>query len=143
MAASQDTEITLGTGKMLLLFFGLVAICAVFFGVGFSLGKNSSRSMVSTDSAIANPAVPTIARPSGGKPAGSASSTSVADEYKPVDAKGSDAEVKTATKDANESAVKQSAASDSAPPASTSAVSSGSGYFVQVAAVTKPDDADA
>ena len=39
MAVSEDTEITLGTGKMLALFFGLVALCAVFFGMGFSLGK--------------------------------------------------------------------------------------------------------
>src|SRR5712691_1799913 len=43
MAVSEDTEITLGTGKMLALFFGLVALCAVFFGMGFSLGKNSTR----------------------------------------------------------------------------------------------------
>src|SRR4249920_3922810 len=43
MAASEDTEITLGTGKMLALFFGLVALCAVFFGMGFSLGKNSDK----------------------------------------------------------------------------------------------------
>src|SRR5919109_949373 len=44
MANSDDTEITLGTGKMLALFFGLVALCAVFFGMGFSLGRNSARS---------------------------------------------------------------------------------------------------
>src|SRR5713226_4062398 len=43
MAVSEDTEITLGTGKMLVLFFGLVALCAVFFGMGFSLGKNSAK----------------------------------------------------------------------------------------------------
>jgi hypothetical protein len=35
VATSEDTEITLGTGKMLLLFFGLVALCAVFFAMGF------------------------------------------------------------------------------------------------------------
>ena len=46
MAASEDTEITLGTGKMLALFFGLVALCAVFFGMGFSLGKNSGKTNV-------------------------------------------------------------------------------------------------
>ena len=43
MAVSEDTEITLGTGKMLVLFFGLVALCAVFFGMGYSLGKNSAK----------------------------------------------------------------------------------------------------
>src|SRR5947208_10289591 len=39
-----DTEITLGTGKMLILFFGLVMLCALFFGMGFTMGKNSVRS---------------------------------------------------------------------------------------------------
>ena len=34
MASSPDTEITLGTGKLLVLFFGLVAVCAAFFAVG-------------------------------------------------------------------------------------------------------------
>src|ERR1043166_5391387 len=42
--ASEDTEITLGTGKMLALFFGLVILCAIFFGMGFTMGKNSVRS---------------------------------------------------------------------------------------------------
>ena len=42
-ATSQDTEITLGTGKMLALFFGLVAVCAVFFGMGFSLAGAIAR----------------------------------------------------------------------------------------------------
>ena len=48
MATSQDTEITLGTGKMLVLFFGLVALCAVFFGTGFSLGSSSVKPMTPT-----------------------------------------------------------------------------------------------
>ena len=43
MSSAPDTEITLGTGKLLFLFFGLVALCAVFFGMGYSLGKGSGR----------------------------------------------------------------------------------------------------
>ena len=43
MGTTQDTEITLGTGKMLVLFFGLVALCAVFFGMGYSLGRGSGK----------------------------------------------------------------------------------------------------
>src|SRR5215472_14684127 len=38
---TNDTEITLGTGKMLALFFGLVILCAVFFGMGYSMGRSS------------------------------------------------------------------------------------------------------
>src|SRR3954469_23922389 len=41
MGSSQDTEITLGTGKLLVLFFGLVGICALFFALGYSLGRKS------------------------------------------------------------------------------------------------------
>src|SRR6266700_5806321 len=39
--SSEDTEITLGTGKLLVLFFGLVAVCALFFALGYSLGRRS------------------------------------------------------------------------------------------------------
>ena len=38
----QDTEITLGTGRMLALFFALVVICAGFFAIGFSLGRKAT-----------------------------------------------------------------------------------------------------
>ena len=33
MASSEDTEITLGTGKLLVLFFSLVGVCALFFAL--------------------------------------------------------------------------------------------------------------
>ena len=52
MASSQDTEVTLGTGKMLVLFFGLVVVCAVFFGLGFSIGRNSAKSETSSGDPI-------------------------------------------------------------------------------------------
>ena len=39
--SSQDTEITLGTAKLLGLFFGLVIVCAVFFALGYTLGRKS------------------------------------------------------------------------------------------------------
>src|ERR1700719_3996509 len=44
MQDSEDTEITLGTGKMLALFFGLVILCAVFFGMGYSMGRSATKS---------------------------------------------------------------------------------------------------
>src|SRR5581483_3080247 len=57
MQQETDTEITLGTGKMLVLFFGLVLLCALFFGMGFTMGKNSVRS-----------APELLATPSGARP---------------------------------------------------------------------------
>src|ERR1700721_1253938 len=41
MDPEQDTEITLGTAKLLSLFFGLVVICAVFFALGYTLGRKT------------------------------------------------------------------------------------------------------
>lgn len=47
--ASEDTEITLGTGRLLGLFFLLAAICGVFFSVGYSLGKSTAREQALND----------------------------------------------------------------------------------------------
>ena len=47
--ASDDTEITLGMGKLLGLFFLLAAICGVFFSIGYSLGKSTGREQVLND----------------------------------------------------------------------------------------------
>ena len=63
-SSSDDTEITLGVGKLLGLFFLLAAICGVFFSIGYSLGKSSGReqalndqpAQVSTSSDAASPA---------------------------------------------------------------------------------------
>jgi len=46
---SEDTEITLGMGRLLGLFFLLVAICAVFFSIGYSLGKSTAREQALND----------------------------------------------------------------------------------------------
>src|SRR2546423_15259222 len=59
MASSQDTEITLGTGKLLVLFFGLVAICAAFFAVGYSLGRKSEPGITTASAAPSPQSAPT------------------------------------------------------------------------------------
>ena len=41
MDENQEHEETTGTGRLLFLFLGMVVLCAVFFGLGYSLGKNS------------------------------------------------------------------------------------------------------
>jgi len=46
---SEDTEITLGVGRLLGLFFLLVAICGVFFSIGYSLGKSNAREQALND----------------------------------------------------------------------------------------------
>lgn len=54
--AEEDTEITLGMGKLLGLFFMLAATCGVFFAVGYSLGKTAER-----EQALKNQAAQTLA----------------------------------------------------------------------------------
>src|SRR3954466_5728788 len=75
MEEANDTEITLGTGKMLALFFGLVILCAVFFGMGFSMGKNSVKS---TPELLPSPGQSGPRSNAGNKPAGTATSGNTA-----------------------------------------------------------------
>ena len=73
MQEVPDTEITLGTGRMLGLFFGLAVVCAVFFGLGFALGRNTTTP--ATAQAAASPTTetgtlqPAAARTASGTPA--------------------------------------------------------------------------
>lgn|SRR5581483_1366300 len=136
MAANQDTEITLGTGKMLVLFFGLVALCAVFFGMGFTLGKTSVKPVAAADQ------VPTVPASAGSRPAGIKPASASADLtfYKAVEQKESD----TATAPAPEPAPAPAPSVETeTKPAEPVAAPAASGYFVQVAAVTKQEDAHA
>src|SRR6266481_3950153 len=65
--AQQDTEITLGTGRMLAIFFTFVLVCAFFFSIGFSLGRRTTLAGVGS-SVFAHSGTPaTIVRPSAGK----------------------------------------------------------------------------
>jgi len=47
--ATDDSDITIGPAKLLGLFFMLVAICGVFFAIGYSLGKTSAREQAMND----------------------------------------------------------------------------------------------
>ncbi len=38
----RDTELTLGTGALLAMFFGLVLICGLCFGLGYAVGHHAS-----------------------------------------------------------------------------------------------------
>jgi DedD protein len=141
MASNEDTEITLGTGKMLALFFGLVALCAVFFGIGFSLGKNSAKS----GDAVSSAASPSAVRPTAVKNSNPRAPSDLT-FYKAVGQKDADAKL-SATTDAptTASADTKAPADDGNAPPALNAVSSqsASAYYVQVAAVSKEEDAGA
>jgi DedD protein len=146
MTSSQDTEITLGTGKLLVLFFGLVGICALFFALGYSLGRKSEPA-ITTASAALTPQPASGA----GKVSSGAAATAPMTFYKSVEQKDASpeltpaADAKTDPKaDPNAAAANttpgQTPATNAADPATTLPTAA---YFVQVAAVSKQEDADA
>lgn len=57
----RDTEITLGVGKLLALFFCLVILCGVSLAIGYSLGRNSAKQAAA---AAAPPTLPATPAPS-------------------------------------------------------------------------------
>jgi cell division septation protein DedD len=146
MDSVKDTEITLGTTKLLGLFFGLVMVCAVFFALGYTLGRKSESGLSATSAAV--PLSPTA---NGAKPAGAAASGTPMTFYKAVEQKdanaqltpavGSDSTAAGQTPAASSSSTAAQAAANNVPdpmaPAPTGV------YFVQVAAVSKQDDAEA
>ena len=50
---SKGSEITLSTASLLGIFFGLVLVCGVFFGFGYSMGRGTGT--VSKATPVANP----------------------------------------------------------------------------------------
>ncbi len=81
--ASEDTEITLGVGKLLGLFFLLAALCGVFFSIGYSLGKSTAREQALNDQPTnvlaASPPVTSTVSPSEDKPSAAVASKSEAE----------------------------------------------------------------
>ena len=148
MASSEDTEITLGTGKLLFLFFGLVGVCALFFGLGYSLGRKSESSLATNST----PAAPQVSSNTS-KAAGGVASTPAQPLtfYKSVEQKDANAELTSPTNsktDTNAAAptngtTTAATASPTANASESSAALPTSGYFVQVAAVSKQEDAQA
>jgi DedD protein len=148
----QDTEITLGTGRLLFLFFGLVMVCSVFFGLGFTLGRSSGPAGPAP--IIQGPAATGIPVQTSGKPtpvktaASGDPKPSTSDElafYKaaPDAKKDAATPVETQPDVAPDTTVRTAATTTKAAPelAKTSSAPQ-QGFVVQIAAVSKKDDAD-
>ncbi len=161
MDPEQDTEITLGTAKLLGLFFGLVIVCAVFFALGYTLGRKS-------DVALAPPALPPLCKR---HPTPQARQLGVSNPltpmtfYKAVEQKDANPQLTPASLGrefcqsrgsrptslfTEQSSPGTSSLGDAGaslhrtanPPDPMAAIPTG-GYFVQVAAVSKQEDAEA
>ena len=155
----DDREISLGTGTILGIFFGLALLCAIFFGFGYSMGRKSVQTAITA-------AAPQAAPSTGGvfssfkPPAGSTGAPVHAATEPPPDAPAStptdpDSEIVTtpvpssvdtpAKPAAHPAPVKASAeAPATAPPAlGTMPATTPTGTtMVQIAAVSHQEDAD-
>src|ERR1035441_3054023 len=139
MASSQDTEITLGTGKLLVLFFGLVGICALFFALGYSLGRKSEPAITTASAAASPQIVPGTTKASSGSPAAQPMTF-----YKSVEQKDANPEWTPPADAKSEPAAAPPAApapartppADAPDPATTLPAA---GYFVPVGAVSQPE----
>jgi len=146
MASSEDTEITLGTGKLLVLFFGLVGVCALFFALGYSLGRKSEPSVTTASAALTPQTSSNATKANGGSTGNSAPSMTF---YKAVEQKDANpeltapADAKADTTAAANSTTTTTAATPAANPNDSTTALPISGYFVQVAAVSKQEDAEA
>ena len=156
--AGQESETTLGTGRLLALFFGVVLLCAVFFVTGYRLGKSSSSPAASAGNAVspaaaADPMVkPEPSQTAGTKPdcanapAGCAPAANPATLATPAPVTVAPP-VKAAAPGPSSAAparpIPQSQAPAPAPPPPAAGKAASGGYAVQVAAVSKQQDAEA
>jgi DedD protein len=142
MTSSEDTEITLGTGKLLGLFFFLVGICALFFALGYSLGRKSEPSI--TNAGTSPVPQPSAAASKAASPPAAAPPMTF---YKSVEQKDASPELTPATdtKPATPPPPTNTTPTQTPPPPNPqdSTILPTAGYFVQVAAVSKQEDADA
>ena len=112
---AKDPEIIVSTGKMVGLFVVLVVVCALFFGFGYSMGRGAAVSAAGGSS----PAVVVLGQRNAAKsPAGTAPATT------------------------SQETPAVSLSEESSEPSDSHIAVNGQ-YFLQVAAVTKQEDADA
>lgn len=158
---TQDTELTLGTGTLLAIFFAVAIMCGIFFSLGYSIGKNSTP--LSTQ--IGDTPAVALAKSSqgGAKPTASSSLPVPASDCPEgrscpgVSSTDETTLLNQAAKSPPPAAVPQTPSSSDnsdktpkpetpvpkAPAPPEPAASATSGFMVQVAAVTRQEDADA
>jgi cell division septation protein DedD len=143
----RDTEITLSTGKLLGIFFALAIVCGVFFTMGYLLGKSTSAGG-RTEIVASVPSGSAAVKPNAGNktpetttqtcPPGSANCASSASSSSDTSSAGKTADQQTSAQSSSKAA-DQSAAQPAGADVKNGANSS---FMVQVAAVSKQEDAE-
>jgi cell division septation protein DedD len=144
---TQDTEITLSTGKLLGIFFALAIVCGVFFTMGYLLGKSTSAGG-RTEIVASGPSGSTATKPNAGNktpetttqvcPPGSPNCGSSASSPSDTSSAGKTAELQAAAQPSGNKPADQS----SAPAGTDVKNGANSSFMVQVAAVSKQEDAE-
>ena len=157
-------ELTLSTGSVLGIFFGLALLCALFFAFGYNMGHRSAPSVVANSDTSDTPSTSanfSAFKPAAGSPAGHSSaanppaSAPVSKAEESDEPEDSAPVTKTPPHAAATTTTAEPAAapklvpasepvpvSHPAPPPSTPAATTGTGSFVvQIAAVSHQEDA--
>lgn len=148
----RDAEITLGTGKLLVIFFAGVTICGVFFGLGYSAGRKATPldpmnannlSGITGTTGGSKPGAGTVARPVSADCATSATGCGPQGAVVNAINSANSSAVTTdpGTQNLSSTAAAQTIGADNS--AAKNDPASQSNIMVQVAAVTKQEDADA
>ena len=155
----EDRELTISSTTLLAVFFGLVLLCGLFFGLGYTLGRRTASDtsqLASTVPATADPQPSTgVAKPSAASQpaappvaADPETSQAASDTTAPADASVDSSQAKTpetAPAPAPQ-AVKAALPQASPAPVSVAPVSATAalptGIMVQIAAISNPADAD-
>jgi DedD protein len=157
--SDQDEEVTLGTGRLLGLFFGLVIVCALFFSLGFTLGRRSLPEPVAAASTTTPAIVGADAKPSPARAEATSkpdcatpgacpetATKSTTDEltfYRAVEQNEPKAKLEPPAPPVAARVTARTAESKPATPEWRRPATPGTGYMVQVAAVSKREDAEA
>ena len=157
--SDQDGEVKQGTGRLLGLFFGLVIVCALFFSLGYSLGRRSEPGPAATASttvpanmgAEAKPSParaeaaskPDCATPGACPETAPKSTTDDLTFYKAVEQNQPKAKLEPPAPPVAARVAPRTAESKAVTPEMHRPATLGTGYMVQVAAVGKQEDAEA
>jgi len=143
---SRDTELTLGFGTLMALFFGLVLLCGLCFGIGYEVGRGSAGAPVTLQpSAAPKASAPKPAAVPQAQPTQDPGASASMVQQSFGDASGSAftprQQVRPALPAAPSSAPPQQQRVQSQPRVQPAAPYSGQ-YSVRVAAVPNPEDGE-
>lgn len=151
-----DREISLGTGTVLGIFLALALVCSLFFGLGYSMGRKSAPPQIAGAAATepSGLAASGADKPSPGSPASSRSLKPDLQVSQPVDGDAEPTETASRSTSASSRSSTATPASHDHPPAPRSSTTGettappppvamfGPQTFVQIAAVSRKEDAD-